>query len=133
DANSGWLLVLDNANDLALVHEFVRLSHLGQLLLTTNAQALGPIAEKVPVGEMNLDEGVLLLLRRAGVIGKDAPLDTAKEAERNLARNLARDLGGLPLALDQAGAYIDETPSTLAEYHLLYQREGRRLRALRGD
>jgi hypothetical protein len=37
------------------------------------------------------------------------------------------------LALDQAGAFIEETPSTLAEYLTFYRTEGARLRKLRGE
>jgi hypothetical protein len=38
----------------------------------------------------------------------------------------------LPLALDQAGAFIEETPSSLDEYLKLYDSEGAKLRAERG-
>jgi tetratricopeptide (TPR) repeat protein len=43
-----------------------------------------------------------------------------------------RELGGLPLALDQAGAYIEETHCGLADYRLLYQKERKALHKRRG-
>src|SRR5713101_1885368 len=133
EANDRWLLVFDNADDLTLVPDFVPLVHPGHLLLTTTAQALGRVAEKVLVEKMADDEGALLLLRRATVIGKQAALDEATAVDRKLAWELARELGGLPLALDQAGAFIEETPSTVAEYRKLYEKEGKRLRKERGE
>lgn len=41
-------------------------------------------------------------------------------------------LDGLPLALDQAAAFIDEMPSTLEEYQTLYQSERKELMKRRG-
>jgi tetratricopeptide (TPR) repeat protein len=133
EANGSWLLILDNADDLALAQEFLPEAHPGQVLLTTTAQALGGLAERVPVDEMDTDEGALLLLRRAAVIDKNASIDSAKETDRELARSIANEFDGLPLALDQAGAFIEETPSTLAEYSDLYKKEGARLRKQRGE
>jgi tetratricopeptide (TPR) repeat protein len=133
ESSSSWLLVLDNADDLALAQEFVPAIHAGHLLLTTTAQALGKVAEKVLVEEMTDDDGALLLLRRATVIDKQAALEEASAKNQELARKLARELGGLPLALDQAGAFIEETPSTIAEYLDLYEKEGKRLRKDRGE
>ena len=43
EANGGWLLILDNASDLAAVHGFIPQSAKGHVLLTTQAQATGDI------------------------------------------------------------------------------------------
>lgn len=133
ETNSGWLLILDNADHLALVRDFVPLIHSGYLLLTTTALALGGLAERIPVDEMREDEAALFLLRRATLLSKDSFLDAASPTDQELARDLARELGGLPLALDQAGAYIEETPSTLAEYKQLYEKKGKQFRQQRGE
>jgi tetratricopeptide (TPR) repeat protein len=50
-----------------------------------------------------------------------------------LAEEISIELGEVPLALDQAGAFIEEVPSTLAEYLRLYRTEGVRLRKRRGE
>ena len=70
---------------------------------------------------MSIEEGALLLLRRAGVIGHNKALEDAREVERALAETLAGELDGLPLAIDQAGAFIKEASSSLAEYLGLYR------------
>jgi hypothetical protein len=78
------------------------------------------------------EEGALYLLRCARVIPKDQSLEATGEAGRALARKISTETDGLPLALDQAGAFLEEAPSTLAEYLALYRAEGALLRARRG-
>ena len=47
-------------------------------------------------------------------------------------QDLAEELGGLPLALDQSGAFVAATGVSLAEYLDLYRQRGQTLRARRG-
>jgi hypothetical protein len=133
ETHAGWLLILDNADDLELAREFLPHDPQGHLLLTTRARALGGLAERLSIGEMQPEEGALLLLRRAGLVAKDATFAAAKEAERSVALQISQELGGLPLALDQAGAFIEETPSSLTEYLTLYRREKGKLLGERGS
>jgi len=58
---------------------------------------------------MPQDIGATLLLRRARLIATDADLHAALPADAAVARAISEELGGLPLALDQAGAYIEES------------------------
>jgi len=119
-SNTGWLLILDNSDDLNLAKEFITVDPQGCVLITTRAHSAGEIAERISLDEMGPEEGALLLLRRAQVIPRYALLDAAKAEDKSLALKIAAELGGLPLALDQAGAFIEETPSTLEEYHQIY-------------
>ena len=107
--NTGWLLILDNADDLALLPEFLPVPPSGHLLLTTRAQAPGALATRVELETLDLDDAPLLLLRRAGLLALDAGLAQAEPADWQAAVQLAQELGCLPLALDQAGAYLEET------------------------
>jgi tetratricopeptide (TPR) repeat protein len=132
EASPGWLLVLDNADDLALARDFIPRDTPGHILLTTRAQATSAVAERVEIQEMEAAEGALFLLRRAGIIPRDAPLSAAVEGDRQLAEQISRELGGLALALDQAGAFIEEAPSSLAEYLDFYRSERSKLLAERG-
>jgi tetratricopeptide (TPR) repeat protein len=132
ESNSGWLLVLDNLEDLALVRQFVPAGAEGHLLITTRLRATGEFAEPIELKRMEPEEGALFLLRRAKVIPKDKSLEAAGEIDQALARQISMEMDGLPLALDQAGAFIEETPSTLSEYLALYRAEGTALRARRG-
>jgi len=55
-------------------------------------------------------------------------------AEQGLvARRISQEVGGLPLALDQAGAYIEETGRGLGEYGALYQNYAFSLQQRRGS
>jgi len=128
-----WLLILDNADDLSLARDFLpSAAPGGHILLTTRAQAMGRLAQKIEVEEMDEEQGALFLLRRADILAPDAPLEQASGQQQVEARALVRELGGLPLALDQAGAYIEETGCGLADYRQLYQKHRRELHRRRG-
>ncbi len=127
-----WLGIFDNADDLSLVEAFLPPGGKGHLLLTTRAQAPGTLANGIPVEEMDLQEGMLLLLRRAKVLAPDASLDQASATDRAVAEVITRAMDGLPLALDQAGAYIEETHCSLSSYQKHYWQQQSRLLHRRG-
>jgi tetratricopeptide (TPR) repeat protein len=132
--NSEWLLIMDNADDLGLIRTFVQENVAGHVLLTTRAQATGTLAERVEVPSMPRDEGAQLLLRRARLLKDGETLSDATEADASLASQIAHDiLGALPLALDQAGAYIEETGCGLAKYRDLFRKHGKKLLERRGE
>ena len=116
-----WLLIVDNADDLSLAYDFLPAGGKGHILLTTRAQALGTLANKIDVEKMDKDEGMLFLLRRAKVLAIEAPLFQAPETDRVAAETIVKEMDGLPLALDQAGAYIEETGCSLSTYLDLYR------------
>jgi tetratricopeptide (TPR) repeat protein/DNA-binding XRE family transcriptional regulator len=116
-----WLLILDNADELALLTEFLPTGDSGYILLTTRAQATGSLAPSISIEQMSGEEGALLLLRRAQLLAPKALLEQATEADRAQAETLVLAMGGLPLALDQAGAYIEETGCGLPAYLELYR------------
>ena len=127
-----WLLLLDNADDLALVKEFLPPAGRGHTLLTTRAASMGRLAQRIEVDPLDLEPGALLLLRRADRLGPDATLDQAEASERVIALQITQELGGLPLALDQAGAYIEETCCSLTDYLQLYRSQHTELLKARG-
>lgn len=128
-----WLLILDNADDLAMVDAFLSDADTGQVLLTTRAQAGGSIAHTIEVEKMDLQEGVLLLLRRAKLIGSGGTSEQAALKHRAVAEAIVRELDGLPLALDQAGAYIEETQCSLSSYLERYRKRHLDLLHRRGN
>src|SRR5579884_1176749 len=117
-----WLLIFDNADDLQLAEDFLPPSDNGALLLTTRHQAPGTLAIGIDIAPMEQDEGMLLLLRRAKQLPQDASLDQASPEQRALAKTIVEEMGGLPLAIDQAAAFIEETRCSLEHYHNIYQR-----------
>jgi tetratricopeptide (TPR) repeat protein/transcriptional regulator with XRE-family HTH domain len=122
EETADWLLILDNVEDLLLVSEFLPSEGSSHILLTTRIQATGSIASSIPVENMTQDESTLLVLRRAKVLNPGVPIEAATAVDRAQAQGLAIEMDGLPLALDQAGAYIEETACGLSGYWELYQK-----------
>jgi tetratricopeptide (TPR) repeat protein/DNA-binding XRE family transcriptional regulator len=116
-----WLLILDNADELDLLPDFLPTGDTGYILLTTRAQATGSLAPSVSIEHMSGEEGALLLLRRAQLLPPKASLAQVSDVYRAEAETLAAAMGGLPLALDQAGAYIEETSCGLSGYLELFR------------
>jgi tetratricopeptide (TPR) repeat protein/transcriptional regulator with XRE-family HTH domain len=121
-----WFLIMDNADDLDLLPPYLPRWGYGSVLLTTRASAVGAVALPIEVETLSVLEGTQLLLRRA------QRLSDASEEEINEAGNLVIALGQFPLALDQAGAYIEETGCRVQDYLQLYQQRRHALLARRG-
>jgi tetratricopeptide (TPR) repeat protein len=120
----GWLLILDNVERTEDIKGWIPDG--GHVLLTTRLLALGRIAAPLRLEKLAPEEGAELVLARARV-AKPTKL------ERAAARELAREVDGLPLALEQAGAYMESRQVTATEYLAYYRREGARLRDAIGD
>ncbi|GHO94751.1 hypothetical protein KSF_047990 [Reticulibacter mediterranei] len=122
-----WLLVLDNADDVLMVRDFLPDGPYmnGHIILTTRAQALGGIANAIDIEKMGKEEGVQFLLKR---VRRNGSIST----ERVAAEAIVQELDGLPLALDQAGAYVEETGCSLATYLKFYETRHKDLLERRG-
>ncbi len=107
-AEAGWLVVFDNATDRASVARFVPPAGPGRVLITTQNQHWPP-------GQV-LDVPVLDTEVAAGFL-----TDRTGDADEAAARELAAGLGGLPLALEQAAAFMQATGTTLARYLPLFR------------
>jgi tetratricopeptide (TPR) repeat protein len=106
-----WLLIFDNADDSRTLRPYWPPSN-GQVLVTSRNPAWASLAATVGVDVLSRGEAIMFLRRRAGL--------DAKAAEA-----LAEALGDLPLALEQAAAYLDETGISAGEYlELLGERAG---------
>ncbi|HEY7198566.1 MAG TPA: tetratricopeptide repeat protein [Candidatus Dormibacteraeota bacterium] len=129
--NAGWLLILDNVDDLATVEPFLP-SGDGSVVLTTQAQASGTMADGNELEPMTVAEAALFLLRRAKVVPPGGCADDAPASEREAAAEIVSAFGGLSLALDQAGAYVEETDCGLAGYLARYRMQQKELLSRRG-
>jgi tetratricopeptide (TPR) repeat protein/transcriptional regulator with XRE-family HTH domain len=129
--HDNWLVILDNVEDVTLFNTLPSTEG-GYVLLTTRSQMTGPFAHCLDLEQMTPEEGALFLLRRAKFLEPDAPLGEACQADQDAARAICRLLDGLPLALDQAGAYIEETACSLSSYIESYQKQQATLLKRRG-
>ena len=127
-----WLLILDNADTLEMVSEFMPSTEKGHIIITTRAQATGTVAQRIELEKMSKHEGTLFLLRRIKRLRVHATIDDVSLTMRNQAMAIVEAVDGLPLALDQAGAYIEETYTSLTDYLKLYTTRRKRLLRTRG-
>lgn len=116
-----WLLILDNADELDILPAFLPPRLGGHVIITTRAIAPGRFAQRLLVETFPQEQGMLFLLRRAGLIPLNADASQASPENQALAELITREMGGLPLALDQIGAYLETTGCDLATYWQLYQ------------
>ncbi len=109
----GWLLILDNVDSPAAaeaVEKLLAQLHGGQVLITSRLSqwsgAIGTMELDVLAG----DDAASFLLERTEPKRRKLPSDAADVQE------LATELGGLALALEQAGAYVLNRRCSLAGY-----------------
>ena len=131
--NSDWLLILDNVEDLKSLSDFIPAGK-GHIVLTTRMRSLEGLANTIEVEKFKPEDGALFLLLRARIIMPTTPLDSAL-TETNYYRDamsISHTMDGLPLALDQVGAYIEETACGLSGYIERYRTQRAALLMRRG-
>ena len=107
-AHQGWLLILDNVTDPADVAPLLARAPAGRYLITSR-RATGWHATAVPVRLDVLDPAEAEALLSA-ILTQDRPREVDGAAE------LCAELGFLPLAIEQAGAYLAQAGATPREY-----------------
>jgi tetratricopeptide (TPR) repeat protein len=105
---AGWLLVFDNVTDAVAVRRFLPPGGRGRVLITSQS-ALWPRGQVLDVPVLDVDVAAAFVVNRTG------------DADLPAARLLAAELGGLPLALEQAAAYIQATGIALSDYLQLFR------------
>jgi hypothetical protein len=106
---ASWLLIFDNVPDRASVLGFLPPAGRGQVLITCRNPAWPP-GQLLEVPVLAAEVAADFLARRTG------------DPDRASAVELAVQLGGLPLALEQAAAYLQVTGIRLAGYLALFRR-----------
>jgi tetratricopeptide (TPR) repeat protein len=101
--SGGWLLVFDNAEPWSVSGHLPHGGD-GHVLVTSRSPLWGGIAHPEHLDEFDRLQSVAFLLRRTGHIDEEA------------ANRIADTLGNLPLALEQAGAYVEASGTSLSAY-----------------
>ncbi|HEV3258887.1 MAG TPA: tetratricopeptide repeat protein [Gemmataceae bacterium] len=109
----GWFLIVDNVDTpeaAAAAEEMLARLHGGQVLLTTRLTEWSGCVEPLELDVLKAGDAAAFFLERTQRRRRQLPTDDADAAE------LARELDGLALALEQAGAFVAQRRVSLAEY-----------------
>ncbi|MEV0909254.1 tetratricopeptide repeat protein, partial [Streptomyces hokutonensis] len=105
----GWLLVFDNAEKPEDVHAWTgQLRASGRHLITSRYKR-GWVCDPISLPVLDQEASLALL---SGLVGN---------GEEDEARALAEELGHLPLALEQAGAFIAQREVSIAAYRAMLE------------
>ncbi|KIL64448.1 hypothetical protein M378DRAFT_78228, partial [Amanita muscaria Koide BX008] len=119
-----WLMVFDNADGgYQVVEKFLPRGNGGGILITSRDKALERITSpthSLEVIEMGEEEAIALL-------SKSATVDTNSEDVAIVAQKLVAALGCIPLAIDQAGAYMQSCGYGLDDYLELFNKHHAKL------
>jgi DNA-binding SARP family transcriptional activator len=119
DRTPGWILVFDNVDEPGWIEPFLPTAQHGDVVITSRNPAWRRLARPIAVPPLARQESVTYVMERSGdrdAAGADA---------------LADLLGDLPLALEQACAYIEQTGMSVPDYVHLFR--GRRASLLLRD
>ena len=106
----GWLLIFDNAEEQGDIYNYVpRIGH-GQALITSRNPIWDSLGTTLSVELMQPQEALAFLAKRT------------HDPDPQAAATLAKTLGYLPLALEQAAAYIRENSISLDQHQTLFQK-----------
>ena len=110
EQHTGWLLIFDNAEEQEDIYNYVPQIGQGQVLITSRNPIWDGLGTTLSVEVMQSEEALVFLAKRTG------------DPDPQAAATLAKTLGYLPLALEQAATYIRETSSSLDHYQALFQK-----------
>ena len=102
-SHDNWLVIFDNAADADLIRPYLPKREGGDVVITSRSPFPRTDAHPFPVPVLSADAAQKFLVERSG------------DTDQASAAGIADALGCLPLALEQAGAYVEQQ-GTLAGY-----------------
>jgi N-acetylmuramoyl-L-alanine amidase len=115
ERNRGWLLVFDNVEEPNQIKDVLPRSGAGHSIITSRYAFWSEIANTLSLNVWSTQEAVDYLTRRT------------RQQDADSARRAADLLGCLPLALEQASAYIEQSNIAISKYADLFERHKGRL------
>ena len=108
-----WLIVFDNADEppVSVVERFIPPGNRGNILITSRNRSMGSLISFeniIEINEMEEADAIALLL-------KASYLEASAE-HIEVAQNIVTELGCMPLAVNQAGAYIEAGRCSIHNY-----------------
>ena len=102
--SSGWLLIFDNARRAVDIRSLLPARGTGDVIVTSRDPRWAEDAQILSIQPLTREEAINFLLDRTG------------HNDRAAAGELAKNLGDLPLSLEQAAAYIEEHGIGFSQY-----------------
>ncbi|KAL8853088.1 MAG: hypothetical protein Q9221_002119 [Calogaya cf. arnoldii] len=117
-----WLLIFDNVDSHDMISNCWPVSKHGAILVTTRDVVVAtlPIDTGLEVNEFGVAQGAEFLLQMT-------PNRRRQDRETKSAEDVARQLGGLPLALNQMAALVNARNLSLKEFGDMYTKHDQRL------
>ena len=108
-----WLIVFDNADNppVYVVEKYIPPGNRGYILITSRNRSMGRVVSSeniIEINDMEEADAITLLL-------KASRLNASAEHIR-IAKTIVTELGCMPLAIDQAGAYIEAGRCSIDKY-----------------
>ncbi|KAH7010637.1 uncharacterized protein B0I36DRAFT_257436, partial [Microdochium trichocladiopsis] len=126
--NTRWLIVYDNYDNPKLpgrrtdaavdIHQFLPMAHQGSVVITTRLSQID-MGHHIRLEKLKSEHESLQILTKAS--GRNGLQDDGD------AKDLVRELDGLPLALATAGAYLKRVPISIRKYLRYYQESWARI------
>jgi len=121
--NQYWLLIFDNLESYDTIKPYLPQKINGRIIITSRNTRIG-YGEALELEVFDLDEAVKFIKRRLSE-NDSLKMEKYKFDDFNeQAPILAKRLGYLPLALEQAAAFIAEVKLTIADYIMKLDRNG---------
>lgn len=114
ERSSRWLLIFDNATDEDSLAEFLPHGGGGHVIITSRSAHWDRVAKPLPLDVWPREESLAFVQARTGESG-------------DAASRLAETLGDLPLALEQAAAYVGHKRIDCAGYLARFETARRKL------
>jgi hypothetical protein len=120
--NENWLLVFDNADEPSVLKNLMPFDTKGHVLLTSRAHFFEEldITSQIEMEKMSPEEAREFFIKRTG-------RENLKPSELGALDKLTYELGYLPLAIEQAGAYIRKIECSFEDYLSSYKKRGLKL------
>jgi tetratricopeptide (TPR) repeat protein len=127
-----WLLIFDDAQSASALSQYIPQSRgCGHVIITSrNIQWRAMRIDGIDLAEFKLEETIEFLRKRvpalaavdtqAGTLDQDEVAAYEKNRPEGM-RELAEELGNLPLAVEHASAYLRETGASIEEYLKAYR------------
>ena len=108
-----WLVVIDNADNLAWIHDIMPKGRMGSVIITSRDRMVYRLVNHaIHVDQMDTEEALALLFRSANIPSdprqKHGSDFVAQKSQKHQALLIVDELGYLALAIDLAGAYISQ-------------------------